>query len=125
MRMHSHCQFLCGMFVVFSPLNSQIILFIIIFFSRYPFEWRNPIGYLIAIIQQYIVTYFCCYFSTLLLCVMIKSLWIFISMARDTKYILMTFNPLNKNRIEILKRISEFTQLHSNAIQLSTWQLRL
>lgn len=44
-------------------------------------------------------------------------------MAKDAKFIISMVNPLNKNRFEMLNTVSEFVQVHLDAIELRKWQL--
>lgn len=86
---------------------------------RFPFDYKNPFGYLIGFALIYVGVI---YSLTVLLCqttFIIASYWMLMSLAKDTTNELNSINAATKNRLELTKRFSDAIQLHSNAKQLS------
>lgn len=86
----------------------------------YPFDWRNPIGYLIVVIIQYFVILIILYGVMCLLIFQIETLSMVISMTKDIKHSLYSINKMAKaSRISIEQPFADIIKFHSNAKQLS------
>lgn len=86
----------------------------------YPFDWKNPMGYLVVVIMQYIVTLIILCGVMRLLIFQIETFLMVISMTKDIKYSLHSINKKAKaNRTGIVKKFTDIIQFHSNAKQLS------
>lgn len=86
------------------------------------FDWKNPTGYLIAFLVQYISVFCIANAATCYTAVISGSCWIFISMAKDIKQNLNAINEIgkfNKDRSVFLDRLSQLIELHSQAKRLS------
>lgn len=88
---------------------------------RFPFEWSNLLGYLIAFAIEYLESILV-HLSTLCFMSFIAgSFMMLISMTKDLKGDVTSINELpnpKENRLELLKKISAFIQYHSDAKQL-------
>lgn len=89
---------------------------------RFPFDWRNPIGYLIALSSQFIAD---TYFFIFVACVIAFGLGIFLFLlaaAKDIKTDLRLLNKcakITKNQLRSLKRLSDFIEFHLRLNELS------
>lgn len=82
----------------------------------YPFDWKNPKGYLIAISIQFVVISIILYAFLCMLILQVEALLMTISMAKDIKYSLYAINKKSKaNRANIVEPFTEVVQFHSNA----------
>lgn len=91
-------------------------------FARYPFDWRNPLGYLYAVAFQYIA---CVYVFTFLSCAIFFGIGAFllaVSIIKVVRNDLKLFNEnalADENRLLILKRLIDFIENHSAVKKLS------
>lgn len=89
---------------------------------RFPFNWKHPFGYVIAVILQFIVT-----FAVLIanFCFGIFGIGSFYMLNSLAEYIKCDLDSLNRSvrdkadRFELLTKIQCSIQSHSDAIQLS------
>lgn len=92
-------------------------------FSRYPFDLKHPIGYLIDVTIQYII--FLCVFvmTSCLLSMGLGVYFLFISFVEDIiNNNLATINrsvETQENPIYIFEQFTEFIEFHSNVKQFS------
>lgn len=96
-----------------------------VFFSlghRLPFDWQNPLGYLVAFSFQFTVTW---YLLLTILCTSIFAIGTcltLLSLAEDIKCELHAIKlsaTFGKNRLEMLQRFKRFVEFHSFVKQLS------
>lgn len=90
----------------------------------YPFDWKNPKGYLIVISIQFGIISVILYGVMSMMIFQIEINLMAISMTKDIKYSLCSINKKAKakakaNRIDIMEPFTETVQFHSNAKQLS------
>lgn len=108
--------------VIFIRLIDNLLNIVSNLFFNIPFDWKNPIGYLIAVILQLIVTlYSMCYMGSFLSLAFGTFLFT-ISIAKDLKSILISINKrVNKKpkNSQLLKLLIKFHQLHTDLKQLS------
>lgn len=94
-----------------------------IFFSirRFPFDWKNPVGYFFAVTLQYISVV---YFFIFTECVIFFGVGCFVfelSATNDLKNDLAAINNSarkKKNKFQALSLVSDFIQSYSNLKQL-------
>ena len=117
------CQFLYGKHKIDSAVKNILCKFVFfVTLLRYPFNWRNPITYFVAISYQY---YTAIYLFRFVACLISFGLGIFlfaISATNDIKNDLKLMNDKAKtkrNRVRILKCLSSFVQFHSAVKKLS------
>lgn len=93
-----------------------------IFNQRFPFDWKNPIGFLVATVFEYMTmtceyTFVSCSFTF-----GFGNFFFIVSATQDLKNNLKSINELavvQNNRRQTLKRISEFIRFHSSLKRLS------
>lgn len=124
--MHLKCRIRSGMIHLISSLSISNVprttLFFIVFLQRLPFDWQNPLGYVIAFILQYILTFnlFVTVLGILIFGAAICSM--LISLVEDMKRDLDTLKASARAkcaRREILMKFCHLIELHSNEQQLS------
>lgn len=88
---------------------------------RYPFDWRNPYGYLVAFSLQYALMSFGIKHATCHTGFIGGSCWMLISFTEDLKNELNTLNTTigKKGQLNAYKEFSEFLQYHAMAKQFS------
>lgn len=89
------------------------------FFIRFPFDWRNPLGYLMACTSEYIGLITVARVGLQIIIFLSGSCWLLISMAHDIKCELRTIADIMKTKHTLSNELSEFIEFHSNVIQLS------
>lgn len=106
---------------------SEFVLKWTLFTQRFPFDWKNPIGYSVAVAQQlhivllslqYINTFFCLEFGGLLFT---------FSLVKDIKGDLHRFNRVAKNKksqskIACMKQLAQLIRFHADIKELSLWK---
>ena len=93
-------------------------------FERYPFDWKNPFGYFIAFMFQYLVETCALMVIAAIITFGIGSFLLQIAALAEARENLKNFNELAKfkeNRLETLSRLGDFTQFHNRLMQLSTF----
>lgn len=94
--------------------------------ERFPFDWRNPIGYMIAFAIEYL-SFFCVVRVAVCLTTFIPgTFWILISITDDLKCDFNTVNELAKSegsRLQITEKFYELISFQSDAKQLSIIRL--
>lgn len=94
-------------------------LFQIIDFTRYPFNWKTPLGYFVAFILQCAgaLSLACTYGHFIYL--IVASSWLFIVFANDITKDMVEFNKTalssNGNRTELTGSIRDLMQIYSDA----------
>lgn len=88
---------------------------------RFPFDWKNPLGYSIAIAVQYITAAYGLLFLASLVIFGMVTFFFANALIKDINGLLQTINKnakVKKNRDRILKQLLEFIQYHSDVKQL-------
>lgn len=101
------------MFAIISEVSS---------FRRFPFDWKNPVGFLIAISIQYTMFKYGSRICTCFFALSIGSQLYAIALSKAIKGSLLSINQNNQAKSDepiLLEQINEFIELHSNAQQLS------
>lgn len=87
------------------------------FFERIPYDWKNPINYFATAIYQYISMQRLCNLAGLGATFGIGGLLFGIAIIRDLKIVLKSINDSaidgERSKLEALKRLNEFIELHS------------
>lgn len=113
--------------IIFNDVSNKsksIHLYYIINWSRYPFDWRSPIGYLIAFATQFIVVLHLSHFGAL--CVrMIIGVYLLTSVFHtDLEKNLKFFNKNAKQKVNqptVFKKFADLIDFHAFLVQLSVW----
>lgn len=118
--MRFNCSVRCGRYLWRQHLRifKQHILFLFVMRSSVPFDWQNPIGYLVAFVMQYISMFCVSHAAGCHTAFISASCWIFISMAKDIKQELKGINKIGKSNIrsrQFLDRLSQLVTLHAQA----------
>lgn len=99
-----------------------------IFFSeivfRFLFDWKNPIGYIFAFVQEYILIMNSAIAGLITASFGVGTCLMFIAMAKDIKNDMRCIRKLCKNhqnRREIIEHFNKFIQFHSEVTQLSVY----
>lgn len=82
-----------------------------------PFNWKNPRGYLIAIIWQYVSIFVLLRFLACLGTLVVACFIMSISVTKDWKGDLRTMKKMAKTKqseADIFKHLTEFIRSHSN-----------
>lgn len=101
------------------------------FIKRFPFDTKNPIGYLAACSLQYAHLSYEFFFLANLVTLGVGSFFMALTVIEDLKGILRSINDQctkkrsMKKRLEALNQLREFVQMHSIIKQLSTETTRL
>lgn len=105
---HKYCPFEC---------NSQF------FHSSFPFNWKNPIGYSIAVAWEYTSIFILIRFLGCLVPLVLACFFFAFSITNDWKGDLRKLNEMantkHPSEAKIFKQLIEFIRSHSNAKQLS------
>lgn len=119
---HFICPFYTGKLMLdinssFNPTSSFCW-----FGSRMPFDWKTPLGYLIAYLSGIPVIYYIIRFSTCTMTFPAASCGIMIAFSKDIRAELAAINQQSKNRendAKVMKKVCEIVGFHSVARQLS------
>lgn len=88
---------------------------------RYPFDWKNPIGYLMALFYEFLIEFLLIYGAMALLNFSIGVYLLLISLSEDIKCDLCSFNE-SARQSDDSNTVTQFSKLihyHSKVIQLS------
>lgn len=94
--------------------------------ERFPFDWRNPIGYLIVVTFEYIIYFYVCLIIACILGLEIGAYLFGISATKDIQRILHIIKinyEAQKYGIQasdLMKLFAEFINVHGSVKQLST-----
>lgn len=91
-------------------------------FSRFPFDWRNPYGYLAAVLIQYVGTFYLFVFATGTLPLAFGGYMLARTVAKDMMMCLNSINDsvhIRANELEINSKFSSFLKMHSDVLELS------
>lgn len=89
------------------------------YFRRFPFDWQNPFGFLVAIVAEYAMFL---YGFTIGGCVFVLAIGSFlyaISLSRDNKDSLCTITRNSQAKTDRSILWEQLTKLHANSKQLS------
>lgn len=96
--------------------------------SRYPFNWKNPLGYLFAINVQYIAAIYCFTFTSCLILFGIGAFLVEVTMIADIKVDLKLIDEdalARTDRRMVLNRLGDFIRNHSTIKKFSVSSPRL
>lgn len=100
---------------------NTIKCFIVFVLSRFPFDWKTPFGFLMAIFSQMFGALFIVVIAMQVMNLVYESCWFFVAIARDLTKELAEFNkdvrPSNGNREQMTKRFCKLAQTFSDAKQ--------
>lgn len=92
--------------------------------SRFPFDWRSPFGYSIALMIEYIV---CLYSLKITACLFALGIGCFVYLFAASKCVKGSIEVINESTSEAevnsritFERFTEFIQFHSHVKQLSS-----
>lgn len=90
---------------------------------RIPYDWRNPIGYLVITLYHYISLQQICGFLGLGATLGVGALLLGITTIRDMKIVLKSTNNNaiagEENKVQALKKLNEFIEIHGMVKELS------
>lgn len=103
---------------------------------RLPFDWKNPIGYLIAVTLQYIIAIYAAIFMSCIVTLGFGAFLFAVAVNKISKQSLYTICKKAKHKTSqthLLKRLHEFIHFYSSVKQLSVlksnlwmcWELKL
>lgn len=98
----------------------------LMFDFRIPFDWKNPIGFLMTAIILYAICQYTLAYAAFMACYGIRLNFYIVSLTEDIESHLNEMNNGIRNgadRSEISDQISEYIQLHSDAKQLSAFEI--
>lgn len=92
--------------------------------KRFPFEWTNPIGYLVAVIIEYVIVGYEFSVDASVLALGIGAYWIGLAAIKEIQSILHTIKKRvqakkHQSNRELKMLFTEFIELHGVAKQLS------
>lgn len=115
--MLSNCHFCSGKIYLICRLYFHVIQN-----SRQPFDWRNPIGYLIACIEQYTVMAYFSTFAAAVVSLKIGCYLLVMEFMRDIKNDISLISQTVKsrrNQSDMLMGLPGSIKFHSHVEQLS------
>lgn len=89
---------------------------------RFPFDWKNPIGYLISVSWNSIVIFVLFRFLTCMVPLALGAYLFVFSVNNDWEHVIRTLGKrkaTKPSKVNIFKRVTEFIRSHSNMKQLS------
>lgn len=92
------------------------------FIVRFPFDVKNPIGYTMAVILEYLLAFNVDLFAMCIMVIAIGSSVTLISVTQDLNVSLKNLDKsamMKDSPLEIVQQFNEFIRFHSNAKQLS------
>lgn len=131
--MLSICQYQCGELSTHTFLDANkrriennCIVFFCHFRIRFPYDWRNPSGYLVAISIQYFLAFYPSRYVGCFLCFAFGAFMFSMATVEILKNELHAIDMMGsgrKTREKMLKSFSEFIRRHADAKQLSEWPI--
>ena len=134
----SHCMFLHLLYYGFRTRRFWIAIFclvksqrmfaywqkivIVVECYRFPFDWKNPIGYLMALALMYLVLKCLYFFGAVGSSLEITSYLLMMEFMKDVQNDIKLMNEIaksNKNLSEMLKQLRVSIEFHSNMKKLS------
>lgn len=101
--------------------SNQIIIWLKFIIRRFPFDWRNPVGFAVAMLMQYIMFMYGARIGCCVFCLAIRSYLYGIALSRVIKGNLFAINRSTQAEAEqsqTFKQLVKFLDLHSSAQQL-------
>lgn len=101
-------------------IKNRINFFNFSFFeiSRQPFDFRTPIGYLIAFLVEFVPNFYLLQFASCHSSFLVGSCLIIMEIVKDVNNEYRSIRSAKKT--EIKAKMSKFVQFHANAMQLSS-----
>lgn len=96
----------------------MIEILLLVFFARFPFDWHNPLGYVVAFVLEVAWGIYTLSVITYQTSFLIGSCSILVSLAEDITNELQTMDEFEGNPIEFTEKFVNFIQLYSDAKQL-------
>lgn len=96
--------------------------------SRYPFDWSNPFGYLVAISLQYVIVTALFLLGAGLLLTGMSSFLFIVAAIKDVKINLNSINErgaLAGNQSWTLAQLSDFVEFHAQLKQLCILEFQI
>lgn len=94
------------------------------YITRFPFDWKNPTGYLIAATMQFIMISYNLFYVACTTSLCVGTSLFLISVVNDLKSHTDLINNSAKskkeNRLQTLKLLSEFIDIHSISLKLKS-----
>lgn len=93
--------------------------------KRFPFDWKTPCSFLLAVILLYIITVYTQFGCTNLMAVPIAAFVFAISVIEDIQNVLVSINEgainaqAQATQLQTIKQFTIFVETHSNLKQLS------
>lgn len=118
-----------GMYVIDNKCErvsiSDLFLQILGSIFRYPFEWRTPIGYLIALLSQSASSFAILYSICPLICFIVGTCWLLIGCSEDISnelpYLNTVKTPRRNGYVELKEHICSIAKLSVNAKEFSAY----
>lgn len=114
------------MWLVFSQfvlkIGGDFVYICVYLIRRLPFDWRNPYGYLAAVLIQYVVGLYLFLFATCVLPTTLGAYMLARTFAKDLMICINSINDrvnINGNKVEIIKQYSKMLKIHSFLLELS------
>lgn len=85
-----------------------------------PFDWKNPLGYAIAVLLEYMIAVYLFLIITTMLCAGIEGLLLAKAVLDDLKSYLIKINKNGKSKkkhLEATEQLTDFLQAHTLLIQ--------
>lgn len=108
--------------VIFSLWNDRYLFRFHLVQQRFPFNWQDPIGFLVAAVIEYIEVIYSFALVACMLSLGIGSFIISVSQTSDAKNNLKAINEgakTNESRLRIWKQLGDYIQFHSSVKKFS------
>lgn len=90
-------------------------------YKRFPFDWQNPIGYLIAMFFEYIILGYQIFIDGCILALAMSACWFIISATKEIQRILHSIKHTTHTN-ELIVLFAEFVDTHGVSKQLRIFQ---
>lgn len=97
-------------------IHDAILFLVCIILLRFPFDWKNPLGYLVAFILICIINLNIVIFMMCNLCLGIEVYALITSFTKDIKYELSAFSRMARSELNLSKRLFGIVHFHSTVI---------
>lgn len=94
-------------------IHDAILFLVCIISLRFPFDWKNPLGYLVAFILICIINLNIVIFMMCNLCLGIEVYALITSFTKDIKYELSAFSRMARSELNLSKRLFGIVHFHS------------
>lgn len=89
------------------------------FHLRFPFDWKNPFGYVVAVLIEFIITTYICLIMGILMSLAIEAILLLLTLAKHIQNLLHKFNKSAKSESAAYKHLTNYVDFHSVLKQLS------